>query len=187
MYGGNATAPTGSSRSFVDRVVGAARLDRTVYEEVERDQTATTQAGIVVVAVAIAGAIGGVGDGVTGTIVGAISAILGWVVSAAFIYLVGTRIIPSKHVEADLGQVLRTTGFAQIPGILVVFGAIAVLGPILGLIALVWGLVTLVIAVQSALEASVGRAIAIAIIGTLIAGIVIAIISAIFGITPTTA
>ena len=182
MYGGNAAAPAGPSRSFVDRVVGVARLDRSAYEEVERDQTATTQAAIVVVAVAIAGAIGGVGDGAEGAIVNGLLAILSWVIVAAFVYLIGTRVIPSKHVEADLGQVLRTTGFAQIPGILVIVGAIAVIGPILALVAFVWGIVTLVIAIQSALEASVGRAIAIGLIGVILAGIVTGIIQQIFGV-----
>ena len=183
-FGGQVARP-GGTQSFQDRVIGAARLDRGTYEEVERDQSATTQAAIIVGVVAIAGAIGGVGDGVAGAIVGAVIAILGWVISAAFIFLVGTRIIPSKQVEADLGQVLRTTGFAQVPGILAVFGAIAVIGPILGFAGAIWGIVTLVIAIQSALEASVGRAIAIAIIAAILAGIVGVIIAAIFGVALT--
>jgi hypothetical protein len=173
-------------QSFTDRMIGAARLDRPTYEDVERDQNATSQAAIVVAIAAVAAAIGGISQGAEGIIFGLVSAFLGWVVSAAFIFFVGTRLIPSRHVEADMGQVLRTTGFAQVPGFLAIVGFIPVLGAIVGLVAAIWGLVTLVIAIQSALEASVGRAIAIGLIATILAAIVLAILAAILGVDLTT-
>ncbi len=183
MYGGAKVDGSGRSQSFLDRVIGAARVDRPTYEEVERDQGATSQAAIVVVVVAIAAAIGGVSEGGSGLIGGALAALLGWAISAIFIFFVGTRVIPSQHVEADLGQVLRTTGFAQIPGILGVVGAIPIIGWLAALVALVWGIITMVVAIQSALEASVGRAIAIAILAAILSGIVTFLIALMFGIT----
>ena len=44
--------------SFTDRMIRAARLDAAVYEEVESDRTATTEAAMVVVLGAIAAGIG---------------------------------------------------------------------------------------------------------------------------------
>ncbi|HEV2529488.1 MAG TPA: YIP1 family protein [Thermomicrobiales bacterium] len=183
MYGGAQAGGAGRNQSFLNRVIGAARVDRPTYEEVERDPSATVQAAIVVVVVAIAAAIGGAGEGANGLIGGALGAMLGWVVSAGFIFLVGTRLIPSQNVEADIGQVLRTTGFAQVPGILALVGAIPVIGLLAGLVAFVWGIITMVVAIQSALEASVGRAVAIAIIAAILAAVVAFLIALIFGVT----
>ena len=63
---------------IIDRMMGAAFLNVATYEEVEADTTATSQAAMVVLLGAIAQAIGGVGHGGTGIIVGAIAALLGW-------------------------------------------------------------------------------------------------------------
>jgi hypothetical protein len=52
---------------FLNRVIGVLRLDVDTYEEIEADETATTQAAIVVAIVAI---IGGLLGGATSIIVG---------------------------------------------------------------------------------------------------------------------
>ncbi len=183
MFSGGRTAqPVGSNRSFSDRLIGAARLDRSVYEEVERDTTATTQAAIVVAIAAIASAIGGLSGGWQGAVSGLIGALIGWVVSSAFIYIVGTRIIPSDRVQADMGQVLRTQGFASVPNFLLVVAAIPVLGPLVALVVFVWYIITRIIGIQSALETSVPRAVAIAIIAVILQVIATVIIAAIFGV-----
>jgi hypothetical protein len=44
--------------TFVERMIGAAKLDVRVYEEVEADRSATPQALAVVVLAAVAGGIG---------------------------------------------------------------------------------------------------------------------------------
>ncbi len=183
MDGGGQTAqPVGPTRSFTDRLIGAARLDRSVYEEVERDTTATQQAILVVVAAVIAAAIGAIFTDVGTVIVSALVALVGFAVSAAFIYIVGTRLIPSDRVEADFGQVLRTLGFAYAPQLLLVFAFIPVVGLLVFLVVFVWTIVTRIIAIQSALEASVGRAIAIAIIAAILSAIVQGILFTIFGV-----
>ena len=48
--------------SFVERVVGAARLDARVYEEVEADTTAMGQAMAVVAAAALAAGVGSIAE-----------------------------------------------------------------------------------------------------------------------------
>lgn len=183
MYGGGQTAqPAGPTRSFTDRLIGAARLDRTVYEEVEHDATATQQAILVVVVAVVASAIGAIFTDFGTVVASALVALVGFAVSSAFIYFVGTRVIPSDRVEADFGQVLRTLGFAYAPQLLLVLAFIPVVGLLVTLVVGIWSIITRVVAIQSALEASVGRAIAIAIIAGILAAIVQAILFAIFGV-----
>ena len=50
-------------RSLVERMIAAAKLDIHLYEEVEADADATSQAALVVGLVAVASAIGGAGSG----------------------------------------------------------------------------------------------------------------------------
>ncbi len=65
--------------SFTQRMIGAAKLDVHTYEEVEADRTATGQAMGVVVLSSIASGFGAVGTGgVSGLVVGAFVAIIGW-------------------------------------------------------------------------------------------------------------
>jgi uncharacterized membrane protein YqaE (UPF0057 family) len=168
---------------LIDRMMGAARLDVATYEEVEHDTNATMQAAIVVVLAAVAAGIGALGDGATGLIGGIIGGIVGWIVYAAATYLVGTKLLAAAQTEADLGQLLRTIGFARTPGILNVFGFIPVLGWIAGLVAAIWVIVTTVIAIRQALEMTTWRAIATAIIALILDAIVVGIVYAIFGIS----
>lgn len=182
MYGTRMQPRPVGAQSFTDRMIGAARIDRPTYEEVEHDTGATTQAAMIVVVAAIAGAIGGAGHGWSGVAAGLLGALLGWVISSAFIYLVGAKFIPSPQTEADLGQVLRTQGFAAVPTFLLIFGGIPVLGGMVALIVGVWYIITRIVGIQSALEASAGRAIVIAIIAVILQTIVISILSLIFGV-----
>ena len=172
-----------SSGSLVERMMGAARLDVATYEEVEKDTNATSQAAIVVVLAAVATGIGSLGDGAAGLFGGIIGGILGWVIFAAAAYFVGTRLLAASATEADMGQLLRTVGFAYTPSLLRVLGFIPVLGWILWLVAGIWVIVTTVIALRQALEMSTGRAIATGIIAAILNGIVLSIIYAILSIS----
>jgi hypothetical protein len=55
-----------SSSSFVERVIGAIRLDPATYEEVEHDTGATWQAAVVVAAAAIFSGVGSSGGNTQG-------------------------------------------------------------------------------------------------------------------------
>lgn len=172
----------GGSNSLVDRMIGAARLDEATYEAVERDTNATSQAAIVVVLAAIATGIGALGDGGSGLIGGIIGGIIGWLVFAAAAFFVGTKILAAATTEADLGQLIRVLGFAQVPQLILILGFIPVLGAIVGLIAFVWGILTTIAALRAALEMSTGRAIGTAIIAVILEAIVLLIFFAILGI-----
>lgn len=65
-------------RSMTERMKGAALLQVDVYEEVEHDVTATSQAAGVVAIVAVCAAIGGIGTGTGGILTGLVGAFAGW-------------------------------------------------------------------------------------------------------------
>jgi hypothetical protein len=156
----------GGTRSFTERMLGAALLRGDVYDEVEADATATPQAAGVVVIVAIAAAIGGarVGDAysVTGAVAGLVAALVGWLLWSAITYWVGDRLLGGT---ATWGELLRTIGFAQSPGVLYALGIVPVLGGLAGFLASIWVLVAVIVAISHALDFGYGRAILTALIG----------------------
>ena len=154
--------------TFVERMVGAAKLDVRAYEEIEADSSATPQALAVVVLASVAGGIG-VGEGVRGVVVGTVVGLIGWAIWAWLIYLIGTRWLPEPDTKADLGELLRTIGFATSPALLRVVGFVPLLGPLVFVVTAVWTLVTVVVAVRQALDyRSTGRAIGVCVIGWVI-------------------
>jgi len=174
-----------SSASLPDRMMRAARLNVPLYEEVEADNTATTQALTVVVLVALASGIGNAiaastgatsGGVVGGLIGGIVSALIGWAVWSWVVFFVGTRLFGGV---ATYGEVLRTLGFADTPGILTILVFIPVLGPIVSFIAYLWVLVASFIAIRQALDISNGKTVGTIIVGIIALFIVVAIIGTI--------
>lgn len=135
--------------SMVDRMIGAAMLDVATYEEVEHDQTATGQAAGVVVLVAVARAVGALGDGFGVMIVGLVMAVVGWVIWSGVTYVIGDLLFDA---EATWGEVLRAVGFAQAPGVLAVVGFIPLLGGLVELAVAIWVLVAGFIGLRQALD-----------------------------------
>lgn len=167
---------------FVDRLLGAARLDVQTYEDVEHDAQATGQAVGVVVLTSIAAGIGTLDIGLGMLIFGALASLIGWVLWAGVIYLIGTKMLPEAGTEANMGQVLRTLAFAQAPGLLRVFGFIPLVGPIIFLITTIWMLITMVVAVRQSLDyESTGRAIGVVLLGFVAYVLVFMIIGMLFG------
>ena len=89
-----------TSSSITNRMIRAAKLDVPLYEEVEADITATNQALLVVVLVAlasgIAAAIGAAMEGNSAVLVGRLvrgllNGLIGWAVWSYVVYFVGTR------------------------------------------------------------------------------------------------
>ena len=155
------------THNMVERMVRASRLDVHIFEEVEADTSATRQALSVVALVALATGIASLGTtGLIGLFVGVVSAIVGWALWAWILHLIGTKIMPSHSTHADWGQLARTLGFAQSPGILRVLGLVPVVGNIIFAVASIWMLVAMVVAVRQALDyTSTWRAIAVVLIG----------------------
>ena len=111
--------------SFNDRLIGAAKLDVKIYEEVEADRGALNQAMSVVFLSSVAGGIGIIGTaGFKGIFTGAFIALITWFVWAYLTYIIGTKILPEPQTKADLGELLRTIGFSSAPGIIRILGII---------------------------------------------------------------
>lgn len=144
--------------SIINRMIGAARLQVSTFEDVESDRSATRQALAVVIVVAIATGVGtgsalpategGIGTLLFGIVVG----LVGWVLWAWITYLVGTKLLSAPQTQADWGQLARALAFAQSPGVLKVFGAVPVIGLPLFIAASLWQFVGMVIAVRQALD-----------------------------------
>ena len=149
-------------RSIVDRMKGAALLDVATYEEVEHDNDATGQAAVVVVIVAICSAIGAIWRGGPSIIAGPISAVLGWLLWSAITYIIGDKLLGGT---ATWGELLRTIGFAQSPGVLMIFGIIPILGGLVRVVVVIWLLVAGIVAIRQALDFSTGKAVVTALLG----------------------
>ncbi|MCK4827213.1 YIP1 family protein [bacterium] len=156
--------------SLKDRIIRAAKLDVNLYEEVEADTTAMDQAMGVVILSSIAAGIGNITRaGFGGVLMGTVAALIGWYVWAYLTYFIGTKFFPEPQTKADLGELLRTIGFSSSPGLIRVLGIIPGLQGLVFLVASIWMLAAMVIAVRQALDyKSTGRAIGVCVIGWII-------------------
>jgi hypothetical protein len=156
--------------TWTQRMIGAARLDAATYEEVEADRGANRQAMGVVLLSSVAGGVGAIGEaGLFGFVKVASAALVAWLVWAFLTWFVGTKLLPSAETKADIGELLRTIGFAASPGILRVLSGVPVVGPIVELVASFWMLAAMVVAVRQALDyKGTGRAVAVCLLGFLV-------------------
>src|SRR5262249_29575838 len=78
--------------------------------------------------------------------------LVGWYAWSWTVWWIGTRLLPASETQADVGELLRTLGFASAPGVLC---ALALFEPLAGAIFLLcalWMLVCMVVAVRQALD-----------------------------------
>ena len=162
------------SRTFTQRMLGAARLETAVYEEVEHDEGATIQAAGVVGIVAAASAIGSWGASVAS---GFIAPFVGWLVMAAVVYIIGDKLLGGT---ATWGEMLRTMGFAQAPGVLYVVGIIPLLGWVVSVVVWFWVLVAAVVAIRQGMDFGTGRAVVTGLLAVIPAAILTGLIMAVF-------
>lgn len=149
-------------RTLAERMKGAAVLDAATYEEVEHDSTATGQAAGVVAMVAVAQAIGATGLGIGAMVGGVVSALVGWLAWAGITYLVGDKLFGGT---ATWGELLRTIGFAQAPGILLVLAFIPLVGWMIRAVVGVWVLIAGFVAIRAALDVGFGKTLLTVLVG----------------------
>lgn len=168
---------TSYDRGLTNRMIRAAQLQESLYEEVERDRNATSQAAQVVLIAAVAGAIATLisspsARGIGAALVSIVLTVIGWVIWSYLTYWVGTTFFKTEQTRVTPGEMLRTIGFSHAPGVLRIFTFIPVLGWLIALGAGVWQLVAGVIAVRAAMDFDTGRAIATVVVGWIIQFIV---------------
>ena len=141
--------------TFGERVVGALKLDPNTFEEIERDPTAMGQAIGVIALAAVSAGIGNIWyGGVSGILFGIISSLIGYVLWAVVVWLVGTKVMPDPATKADFPETFRVIAFAAAPGL---FGAVTII-PLLGWLLMfliwVWSIAAMVVAVRQVLDYS---------------------------------
>ncbi len=169
--------------NFLDRMVRAAKLDINLYEEVEADSSSMRQAMGVVILSSIAAGVGSIATGgLSGIFMGTIAALVSWYIWAFLTYFIGTKFLPEPQTSADLGELLRTIGFSSSPGLIRILGIIPGLGWIVILVASIWMLVAMVIAVRQALDyESTLRAVGVCVIGWIIQLAIFALLLSVLG------
>jgi hypothetical protein len=163
-----------------NRIVGVFKLDVATFEEIEADETATMQAALIVLVIALIGALGA-GASASFMQVGFlnsfassfVSTVVAWLVWSAVTYFVGTAFFGG---QSDLGQMMRVLGFAYAPQILSII-------PCIGwLIGLIWSLAAAFVAVRQGLDLDNTKALLTIIIGAIVIFLITAIIAVLFGI-----
>ena len=158
--------------SLVDRMVRAVKLENALYDEVEHDASAISQAALVVV---LASVLAGLGStlrhfSILGLAAGILSSLVGWAVWSACTWFIGTRVFKGT---ADVGEMLRVLGFAYTPMML---GIIPFIG---GFIGFFWSLACGVVAVRQGLDISTGKAVGTILLALLPALLILAAINAV--------
>jgi hypothetical protein len=162
---------SGTRTSFAGRVIGAAALDTGTYEEVEADAAATAQAVAVVLLASVAAGLGASGGGsIAGVVARSVVALLSWGAWAAIVTQVGGRLLPEPQTRVNTAELLRTLGFAAAPGVIQVLGVIGPLSRPVLVIAWLWMLAAMVVAVRQALDyRQTSRAIVVCLVGGVVA------------------
>ena len=91
-------------------------------------------------------------------------AFVGWLLWSGVTYLIGDKLLGGT---ATWGELLRTIGFAQSPGVLYVLAVLPIVGGLVRLLVMIWLLVAGIVAIRQALDFSTGKAVLTAVLGWL--------------------
>jgi hypothetical protein len=180
-----ASTSTGSN-TFLQRLIGAAALDAAIYEEVEADPSATGQAMAIVVLSSLAAGIGarGFGSSISSVAFFGIVALMSWAAWALMMFEIGSRIMPDPETRTSPGELLRTLGFAATPGLSSLLGAVPGITTRVFVLVWLWMLLAMVVAVRQALDyRSTAKAVAVCLLGGVLAAALAVILGVFFGPT----
>jgi hypothetical protein len=162
---------------YVRRLVGALALDSATFEDVEADRRATVHAAFTVLLASVGEGVALRASGGLGTIaLMSALALTGWAAWALLTFEVGARLLPGARTHSDVGEMLRTLGFAAAPGLIAFLSLVpGLMMPVL-LVSRCWMLLAMVVAVRQALDYdSTWRAVAVCLVGwLLISGMILA-------------
>jgi hypothetical protein len=177
--------PHSPGPSFIDRVVGVAKLDIPTYEAIKRDAGTMGQAALVVFLTGVATNVWVAffaPRGEVNALGGIVLAFVAWGLFAMLVWWLGRGWLAPKWAPPDLGQMLRLTGFATAPGLLNIFGFLPIVGWLVLMIASVWSLVTAYTAVRVGLATTEGKALAATFIAYLANAVLFALAANLLGV-----
>ncbi len=162
--------------SFQQRLIGAVCLRAATYEDVEHDSAATVQAAVIVVIASFTTSVAWYFGIHTIWLIaqGAVRALVAWLAGSAVLWFIGTRVLPGRDTDADFGQLLRTLGFAQTPGLFGVLAVVPIIGLFVPFLVAMWVIAASFVAVRQALDyADTFRAILVCLLGWIVGVIVV--------------
>lgn len=186
-------------QSFWDRLVGVVTLQRPVYEGLERDPAATSQAWLIVAFLGLANGIAMISTPfvtlfpelspemvafltfdtterqVLALVLGVFASVVSWYLSAWLLRIIGNR-MSSSDTRVSPEEMRRLVAWGYSPTLASFLTPIPVVGPLLATLGSIWTFVTGVMAVRTAFAVGVGKAIAIEIIAFLVLAVVIALL-----------
>ncbi len=168
-------------RLFINRVFRAIKIDVELYEEVEKDKSATLQAGLVVVLSSLAAGVGALQLGASNFFLAPVVSLLSWYIWAYIIYFVGVKLFGGPTTKSNHGELLRTIGFSSAPGLIRVFGFTPDLMTVTFIGSAFWMLACMVVAVRSALDyESLWKALGVVVVAWLFQAIVLLLVITLF-------
>lgn len=157
--------------TLLRRMRGAAALHSDTYEEIEADRSSISQAGAIVAGASLSNVIGSY-VALSGhepdsarfafqLVLSALLPLVIWLGGSTFSYMAGASFFRGTETETDFAEVMRTTGFAFTPGLLLGFSATPplALGIAIAWIVRLWILAAAIVAIRQALDFTTARAI----------------------------
>ena len=163
-------------RKLLNRMMRAARMDASLYEEMETEEDAAGHAVMIALLASVATGVGaGVaavigGKGIVwllwGLLSGFFASLVGWFAWVLLTYLSASTILKG-HERASWMELTRTLGFANSPGVLRLLLFIPMIGWLIIIITGIWTLAAGITAVKQTLEYSPGKAAVTCLLGWL--------------------
>jgi hypothetical protein len=188
------------SHSFGERVIGAFKLERPIFDEVRRDTNAMTQAAIIIAVSGFAGGVGAFfsdqnqsltvddrtynvgGSVLTGIIAGAaniVISLIAWVFISLVYRFVALRMLGSQETSIQWQEVARPIGFASAPSMLSLLSPIPLLGALISFVAGIWAFAAQIVALSETFRVSKWRAFGIIVVSVILLSLVIGILGCI--------
>lgn len=192
--------PPMQSHSFGERVIGAFKLERPIFDEVRRDTNAMTQAAIIIAVAGFAGGVGAFfsdqnqsltvddrtynvgGSVLTGIIAGAaniVISLIAWVFISLVYRFVALRMLGSQETSIQWQEVARPIGFASAPSMLSLLSPIPLLGALISFVAGIWAFAAQIVALSETFRVSKWRAFGIIVVSVILLSLVIGILGCI--------
>ena len=136
-----------------ERVRGAATLKWQTFEEIKGDPIASSQARVIVVAVAAASGVGAFWAGPVAIVIYTVAGLLGWLAGAHLTYRVGAALVAGNRAPESKQLLFNGLALAHAPRVLLVVGIVLPwLVPLIVIALLIWAVAAMVPATEYALE-----------------------------------